>query len=227
MYRLLLASTALLTTLAVAGCGDTSGPVPSKVGAPVSPVTLRLGDLDSGSLTPGLELFVREVKQLSHGAIVIKVETAPIAADQYETHILTDTAAGRWDLAWIGGRSLDSVGVPSAGALQVPFLIDSYATERKVVLGSIGRQITSDMSKAGVVGLALLPDHLRYLVTRDPIGSPADLKGKRIRVYGSSRSQIAAFRALGATPVPEGGNTTLGVTLMNVMKEVRVGFPGW
>jgi TRAP-type C4-dicarboxylate transport system substrate-binding protein len=214
MYRLLVASTVLLATVAIAGCGQSSGSGPSKVGAPVSPVTLSLGDLDSGSLTPGLQLFVRQVNQLSHGAIVIKVETAPIADDQYETRILKETAAGKWDLAWIGGRSLDSVGVPSAGALQVPFLIDNYATERKVVLGSIGQQITRDMSKAGVVGLALLPDHLRYLVTREPIRSPADLKGKRIRVYGSSRSQIAAFRALGATPVPEGGNTTLGATLM-------------
>ena len=104
-------------------------------------------------------------------------------------------------------EQLDSVGVPSAGALQVPFLIDNYATQRKVLLGPIGRQLTRDMSKAGVTGLALIPDHLSYFATTAPIDSPDDLAGRRMRAFGRSRSQAAAWRALGATPVPLNGMT--------------------
>ena len=89
----------------------------------------------------------------------------------------------------------------------MPFLIDNYATQSKVLLGPIGRQLTRDMSKAGVTGLALIPDHLSYLVTTAPIDSPDDLAGKRMRAFGRSRSQAAAFRALGATPVPLNGTT--------------------
>ena len=191
-----------------AGCGGSGGGGGSaKVGAPVAPVTLRLADANRGTATPGVLDFVRDVKQLSHGAVTIEIVTAPNKSLDYEGDIVRATASGRWDLAWVGGRTLDSVGVPSAGALQVPFLIDNYATQSKVLLGPIGRQLTHDMSKAGVTGLALIPDHLSYLVTTAPIDSPDDLAGRRMRAFGRSRSQAAAFRALGATPVPLNGTT--------------------
>jgi TRAP-type C4-dicarboxylate transport system substrate-binding protein len=190
-----------------AGCGGSGGGSSAKVGAPVAPVTLRLGDANGGVATPGVLDFVRDVKQLSHGAVTIEIVKAPNSSLDYEGDIVRATASGRWDLAWVGGRTLDSVGVPSAGALQVPFLIDNYATQRKVLTGPIGRQLTRDMSKAGVTGLALIPDHLSYLVTTARIDSPDDLAGRRMRAFGRSRSAAAAWRALGATPVPLNGVT--------------------
>ena len=197
----------MIATLA-AGCGGSGGGGGSaKVGAPVAPVTLRLADANRGTATPGVLDFVRDVKQLSHGAVTIEIVTAPNKSLDYEGDIVRATASGRWDLAWVGGRTLDSVGVPSAGALQVPFLIDNYATQSKVLLGPIGRQLTRDMAKAGVTGLALIPDHLSYFATTAPIDSPDDLAGRRMRAFGRSRSQAAAFRALGATPVPLNGTT--------------------
>ena len=171
---------------------------PSKVGAPVSPVTLRLGDLDSGSLTPGLKVFIREVKQLSQ-AIVIKVETAPIADDQYETH---SQGHRRGQV----GPGVDRGPVPRQRRRALRGRAPGPVPHRQLrdrAQGRAGLDRPTDHARH-VQGRrhrpALLPDHLRYLVTRDPIGSPADLKGKRIRVYGSSRSQIAAFRALGGHP---------------------------
>ena len=137
----------LMIATVAAGCGGSGGGGGSaKVGAPVAPVTLRLGDANGGTATPGVLDFVRDVKQLSHGAVTIEIVKAPNSRLDYEGDIVRATASGRWDLAWVGGRTLDSVGVPSAGALQVPFLIDNYATQSKVLLGPIGRQLTRDMN---------------------------------------------------------------------------------
>jgi TRAP-type C4-dicarboxylate transport system substrate-binding protein len=197
----------MVATVAAAGCGGSGGGGSAKVGAPVAPVALRLADANRGTATPGVLDFVRDVKDLSHGAVTIEIVKAPNKSLDYEGDIVRATAAGRWDLAWVGGRTLDSVGVPSAGALQVPFLIDNYATQSKVLLGPIGRLLTRDMAKAGVTGLALIPDHLSYFATTAPIDSPDDLAGRRMRAFGRSRSQAAAFRALGATPVPLNGTT--------------------
>jgi TRAP-type C4-dicarboxylate transport system substrate-binding protein len=207
----LMLATVTLTAAAV-GCGGSGGAGSAKVGAPVAPVTLRLADANRGTATPGVLDFVRDVKQLSHGAVTIEIVKAPNTSLDYEGDIVRATASEKWDLAWVGGRTLDSVGVPSAGALQVPFLIDNYATQRKVLLGPIGRRLTRDMSKAGVTGLALIPDHLSYFAT--PIDSLDDLAGKRMRAFGRSRSQIAAFRAMGATPVPLNGTTPTATAQM-------------
>jgi TRAP-type C4-dicarboxylate transport system substrate-binding protein len=206
----------MVATVTAAGCGGSGGTGggSAKVGAPVAPVTLRLADANQGTATPAVLDFVRDVKQLSHGAITIEIVKAPNKSLDYEGDIVRATASGRWDLAWVGGRTLDSVGVPSTGALQVPFLIDNYATQSKVLLGPIGRQLTRDMSKAGVTGLALIPDHLSYLATTAPIHSPDDLAGKRMRAFGRSHSQAAAYRALGATPVPLNGTTGTATTEM-------------
>src|SRR4051794_20005857 len=211
----------MVATVTAAGCGGSGGAGggSAKVGAPVAPVTLRLADANKGTATPGVLDFVREVKQLSHGALTIEIVTAPNESLDYEGDIVRATAAGTWDLAWVGGRTLDSVGVPSAGALQVPFLIDNYATQSKVLLGPIGRQLTRDMSKAGVTGLALIPDHLSYLATTAPIDSADDLAGKRMRAFGRSHSQAAAYRALGAIPVPLNGTTDRAAA---AMKEHRL-----
>ncbi len=210
-----------VATVTAAGCGGSGGAGggAAKVGAPVAPVTLRLADANKGTATPGVLDFVRDVKQLSHGAVTIEIVTAPNSSLDYEGDIVRATASGRWDLAWVGGRTLDSVGVPSAGALQVPFLIDNYATQSKVLLGPVGRQLIRDMSKAGVTGLALIPDHLAYLVTTAPIDSPDDLAGKRMRAFGRSRSQAAAYHALGAIPVPLNGTT---VRAADEMKKHRL-----
>ena len=55
------------------------------------------------------------------------------------------------------------------------------------------------------VGLALVPDRLRYFTgVRHALASPADFAGARVRVF-PSRTTDALIRALGATPVHLGG----------------------
>jgi TRAP-type C4-dicarboxylate transport system substrate-binding protein len=204
---------AALAGAAIAGCGGNSGPG-GKLGAPIEPTTLTLGDANHGTGTPAVMDFVRDVARDSHGGLQVKLVAAPETPSDYEVRIVHDTAAGRWNLAWVGTRVLDEVGVPDAGALQVPFLLDSYALEGAVVNGPIGAQLTREISHARVVGIGLLADQLRYLATAGPVTSPASLVGKRMGAFDSA-SQFAGWRALHATPVLEDEVTASAVALMH------------
>lgn len=211
-----VATAAALLAVSVGGCG-TAGLGANKVGAPVQPVTLTMADEDHGDDLGTILSYVREVSRLSHGAVKIQLVPVQFATPDYEQRVVRQTAAGRFDLAYVGGRVLDTVGVPAAAALQVPFLIDSYPLEAKVVSGSVGERIVRAMSAGGVAGVALLGDHLRYIVTRTALTGPAELSGVRMRSYGS-RSMEAAWRALGAVPVNMGGNTPNAIEAMRAGK---------
>ncbi len=50
----------------------------------------------------------------------------------YEAGTLQDVKAGKVDMAWVGARAFDTVGVKSFQALLAPLLVDSYALEAKV-----------------------------------------------------------------------------------------------
>lgn len=204
---------AALAGAAITGCGANSGPG-GKVGAPVEPTTLTLGDANHGTATPSVIDFVRDVDRDSHGGVQVKLVAAPATPGDYEVRIVHDTAAGRWNLAWVGTRVLDEVGVPDAGALQVPFLLDSYALEGAVVNGPIGAQLTRGISHAGVVGIGLLVDQLRYLATMGSVTSPASLVGKRMGTFDSA-GQFSGWRALHATPVLEDEVTASAIALMH------------
>lgn len=188
-----------LAGAAIAACGTDAGPV-GKVGAPVEPMTVTLADANQGAATPSVMDFVRDVDRDSHGALRIKLVPVPNVSADYEVRIVHGTASGRWNLAWVGTRVLDRLGVPDAGALQVPFLIDSYALAGAVVNGPIGARLTAEISHAGVVGVALLADQLRNLATMGRVTSPDALVGKRMGAFDSA-SEFAGWRALHATPV--------------------------
>src|SRR3954452_16499302 len=93
----------MVATVMVAGCGGSGGAGggSAKVGAPVAPVTLRLADANGGTGDPRVLDFVRDVKQLSHGAVTIEIVKAPNKSLDNEGDIVKGTASGRWDLAWV------------------------------------------------------------------------------------------------------------------------------
>src|SRR3954463_14266958 len=208
--RRLLAATAVAGLAALTGCGSGGH---GKVGTLVEPVTLTMADANGGTATDGVLAYIREVNKLSHGAVRIKLVSASEDGAGFETKIIKQTASGHFDMAWVGGRALEAAGISEAAALQVPFQITNYATEAKVIGGPVGATLTKEMSRAGVVGIGLLDDRLRYMVTTKPIAAPSDLAGKRMRTFGSP-SQAEAWRAFGASPAAYGGNTALAVADM-------------
>ena len=84
-------------------------------------------------------------------------------------------------------RSWSTVDVKSLSALQAPFLIESDEHVTSIVRDpAVTEQAFGGLEAVGVTGLTLFPSELRHFFSfTDPILAPADLKGRRIRVFSS------------------------------------------
>jgi TRAP-type C4-dicarboxylate transport system substrate-binding protein len=188
----------LCAAVAVAG-----GP-PNKSGgtAPVK-LTLLNSDTDFSGL-PAVQWFIDRVGRLSKGSVTIDVRLQNDGHAGFEQRVVRDVIANKAQLAWVGTRVWDTLGVSTFRALHAPMLVDSYALEGAVLTSDLPKKMLAGLSGHGVVGLALLGDNLRYpaAVSRR-LSGPAAFKGLPIRSMTSS-TQAAAFRALGARPSGQG-----------------------
>jgi TRAP-type C4-dicarboxylate transport system substrate-binding protein len=191
--------------LALAACSGSSAGEDKAGGS--NPVVLRLANTNGDlSFTPAVEYFVNHVEELSGGDIRIEVldEWGDFASDA-EQQVVEDVSAGEVDLGWVGTRVFDTMGVKSFQALTAPMLVDSYALEDAVIESGITEQMLQGIDDLGVVGLAVLSDGLRKPIgATAPILGPADWQGVTFGTL-TSDGQVAAIRALGATPVQVNG----------------------
>jgi TRAP-type C4-dicarboxylate transport system substrate-binding protein len=168
-----------------------------------TPVTLTLLNDDNSDLTgvPAVQRFIDRVRQLSGGTITINVQNGDWTQAHVEQQVVRDVQANTVQLAWVGTRVWDTLGVNAFRALHAPMLVDSYQLEKAVLQSSLPAKMLADFQMNGIVPLALLADNLRYIAAaRHPLRTSADLHGARIGGYASA-TQAAAFRAIGARPV--------------------------
>lgn len=120
----------------------------------------------------------------------------------YEQGTLEDVRAGEVDLAWVGARALDRVGVTSFQALLAPLLVDSYDLQEKVFEEGIPRQMLEGLKTADLVGIGVLPGPMRKVLgVSGPLRRPGDFRGRVIGLQDSALSD-ATLQSLGATPEP-------------------------
>jgi TRAP-type C4-dicarboxylate transport system substrate-binding protein len=189
----------LLATLPVAAAGCFGGGG-SKVGGASAKHTVVLTMASQLRGQPAqLERFAGEVERLSGGTMRIDFKQDWRAGDlRQERDTISDVRSDKVDLAWVGARAWDWVGVTSFDALVAPFLIDGYPLEQRVFERGIPQRMLGDVSRAGVVGIGVLPGPMRKLLGVRPLVAPADFNGRTIGVQGL----VAAWtlRSLGARP---------------------------
>ena len=180
-----------------------------KSGGEAAPVTLRMATMESDAApyADGVREFARQVEDLSDGSLRVDVVwdgalryfgEFGVGADQEVAGLVQ---SGKLDMALIPARSWDRLGVTSLQALQAPFLVDNEALVDKVVTSDLARDMLAGLDKAGVVGIALLPEGLRYPVGFEaPLIALGDFAGATLRVAPSDAS-FRLFEALGAEPV--------------------------
>lgn len=197
-----LAAALLVAALPAAGC---SGGGKAGGSASRHPVVLTLAN-PNGGLPSQLALYASEVERRSEGRLRLKVESRwRLGNPDFERLTIHDVRAGRADLAWVGARAWDSVGVRSFDPLIAPFLIDNYALERRVFDRGIPRTMLRGVEAAGVTGVGVLPGPMRTLLgVRHPLVRLRDFRGSVIGVNGELAADT--IRALGAQPrqVPAG-----------------------
>ena len=197
----------VLSTLLAAACSST-GEEPSPTQPPTSePVVIRLGTGDPRGRpdTPVVERFADAVEELSDGGMRVEVvwEAGGDSSDPdgFEKGVVGLVQDGELDLGWIATRAWDTVGVKSFQALQAPFLITDHELLTEVLASPMADEMIAGLDDAGVVGLGLFPDGLRYpLGYTAPMTSLEDFDGADIRLVPSEATE-ALVRALGGRPV--------------------------
>lgn len=91
--------------------------------------------------------------------------------------------------------------VPQVGVLDLPFLFRDSAHAYAVLDGEVGREIMGRFPGRGMVGLGYWENGWRHMTSRNAVTTPADLRGMKLRTM-QNPVHIAAFRNLGASPVP-------------------------
>ncbi|SLN34394.1 2,3-diketo-L-gulonate-binding periplasmic protein YiaO precursor [Roseivivax jejudonensis] len=92
--------------------------------------------------------------------------------------------------------------VPDTGVFDIPFLFRDLEHARAVLDGEIGQEILAKFDNVGLHGLAWGEQGFRHITNnRNPIETPADVEGLKIRTMENPVHQ-AAFNAMGAAPTP-------------------------
>jgi tripartite ATP-independent transporter DctP family solute receptor len=139
------------------------------------------------------------VKQKTDGRISIKLYpgTSLVGGDQ--TREFSAIRQGVIDLA-IGSSINWSPQVKQLNLFSLPFLTPDEKSLDALIKGEVGKTLFAVLDKQGVVPLAYGENGFRELSnSRQPIKTPADLKGMKIRVVGSPIF-LDSFAALGANP---------------------------
>jgi len=189
---------ALATT--VAACSGSSG---DKAGGEdkAGPRVLRLANAVDGPPPAQIESWAEEVSRLSRGTLAIQFKNRWRQGEPlFEAGTLEDVKAGKVEMAWVGSRVFDTVGVTSFQALVAPLLVDSYDLERTVFEDGIPEQMLEGVSELDLVGIGVLPGPMRKVLgVSKPFVRPGDFEGQVVGLQDSAVAD-ASLSALGATP---------------------------
>ena len=139
------------------------------------------------------------VKERSEGRITLRVydNAQLVAGDQ--TKEFSAMRSGLIDMA-VGSTINWSPQVPELNLFSLPFLMADNADIDAITQGEAGQMVFKAIEKRGVVPLAWGENGFRELSnSKQPIRTPEDLKGMKIRVVGSPLFQDT-FSTLGANP---------------------------
>jgi len=194
---LLVAVAALAAGAASLALGATQSAAPE--------VTLTFGYVTPPTHPYGKTMtqFQTKVQNGSNGRI--KVNLVPLFGGGDDIALLNGIKGGVVDGGAVSAAIFPNAKIFSFVALQMPFLIDNYALEAKVIASTspiAKRMLALGTARAGLKGLAIFEGGERQLVLKKgPVDSLSDLKGLKLR---SVQSPLLAdtLSALGANPDP-------------------------
>jgi tripartite ATP-independent transporter DctP family solute receptor len=149
-----------------------------------------------------LDLTAQEFAKLANAALgrQATVTIYPAAQLGSDTAVLQKVKAGTVDLALPG--SVMSSAVPLFGLFEMPYLVrdrDHFARIRDQIVMPL---MAPAAEKAGFKVIAVWENGFRHITNnRQPIRTPADVKGLKLRVP-PGEWRIKMFQAYGAAPAP-------------------------
>lgn len=147
----------------------------------------------------GFEIFMEEAEETSDGAVTFDFYDSGtlLQADQ----LVPGLTQGVADLIFTTSSYISST-YPILGVYELPFLLDDFEAQREVLAhdGELRTFLNEQLGEQNLISLGTMPTTFQWIWTADePITTPADIEGKRIRVAGPLEGRTV--EALGGSPV--------------------------
>ncbi len=164
-------------------------------------LTLSTPDPDTSEITLAAKKFAELVTAKTNGELTIKVFPNGTLYGGDPSAGVKQLAGGSLDIL-LNSTSLYATFNPKFTAIAIPYQFRDVDQLRAYLDSDLGTELSQDLSKIGIAGLDLWSRPLRQITnSRQPITSPSDLKGMKLRVPNNPL-WVKFFGAMGAAPTP-------------------------
>jgi C4-dicarboxylate-binding protein DctP len=163
------------------------------------PIVIKFSHVVAHDTPKGLaaEYFKKRAEELTKGKVKVEVyANSTLYKDKEEMEALQ---LGAVQMLAPSLAKFGPLGVKEFEVFDLPYLFDNYAELHKVTQGPVGQQLLNKLDAKGIHGLAFWDNGFKSFSANTPIKTPADLKGKKLRIQ-SSKVLEEEIRSLGGLP---------------------------
>jgi C4-dicarboxylate-binding protein DctP len=163
------------------------------------PIVIKFSHVVAADTPKGkaAEMFARKAAELTKGRVKVEVyANSTLYKDKEEMEALQ---LGAVQMLAPSLAKFGPLGIKEFEVFDLPFIFANYDALRKVTNGPVGRQMLAKLEPKGIRGLAYWDNGFKSFSLNSPIKTPADLKGKKMRIQ-SSKVLEEEIRALGGLP---------------------------
>ena len=163
------------------------------------PIVIKFSHVVAADTPKGkaAEMFAKKAAELTGGKVKVEVyANSTLYKDKEEMEALQ---LGAVQMLAPSLAKFGPLGVKEFEVFDLPFIFSSYDDLRKVTNGAVGKQLLSKLEPKGIRGLAYWDNGFKSFSLNSPVKSPADLKGKKLRIQ-SSKVLEEQIRAVGGLP---------------------------
>jgi C4-dicarboxylate-binding protein DctP len=163
------------------------------------PIVIKFSHVVAKDTPKGLaaEYFAKKADELTKGKVKVEVyANSTLYKDKEEMEALQ---LGAVQMLAPSLAKFGPLGVKEFEVFDLPYIFDDYNELHKVTQGPVGQQLLTKLEPKGIRGLAYWDNGFKSFSLNTPIKTPADLKGKKLRIQ-SSKVLEEEIRALGGMP---------------------------
>jgi C4-dicarboxylate-binding protein DctP len=143
------------------------------------------------------EYFAKKAAEMTKGKVKVEVyANSTLYKDKEEMEALQ---LGSVQMLAPSLAKFGPLGVKEFEVFDLPYMFDDYTELHRVTQGPVGKSMLDKLEPKGIKGLAFWDNGFKSFSANTPIKTPADLKGKKLRIQ-SSKVLEEQIRSLGALP---------------------------
>ena len=163
------------------------------------PIVIKFSHVVAADTPKGkaAEMFAKKAAELTGGKVKVEVyANSTLYKDKEEMEALQ---LGAVQMLAPSLAKFGPLGVKDFEVFDLPFIFNGYDDLHKVTTGAVGKQLLAKLEPKGIRGLAFWDNGFKSFSANSPIKTPADLKGKKMRIQ-SSKVLEEQMRSVGSMP---------------------------